>query len=255
MKRILLLILTAIATLHITTAAITLSNESLNYKVMYKWGLINSQAGRATLSLTNNGSQYRARLVARTEPWADGIYKVRDTLFSYMHVANLAPIRYDKIAHEDGKFSHDIIKYTISGDTYTGHCTRIRQKDKNKPRTQSSISLSSQGRTVDMLSVFYHLRTLDFQSMNKGEKVTMSIFSGKEKEKLDITFKGSTDINIEDTKYACYHISFTFTSDGGRKSSDDIEGWISADSRRIPIKIEGKLPIGKIRCLYTTQKF
>lgn len=251
MKRILFYILT-LCFAHQVINAINLSDESLNYKVMYKWGLINSQAGRATLSLKNNGTQYQAQLVARTEPWADGIYKVRDTLISHMRTDNLSPLLYEKIAHEEGKYSHDIIKYSTSGNTYTGYCTRIRQKGNNKPRTSSTITLTSHGHTVDMLSVFYHLRTLDFQAMSVGEKVTMTIFSGKEKERLDITYKGVKNVTTEGIDYKTHLVSFTFTSDGGRKSSDDISAWISADQLRIPIKLEGQLPIGKIRCLYTT---
>ena len=29
-----------------------------------------------------------------------------------------------------------------------------------------------------------------------------------------------------------------------------MDAWISADARRIPIKLEGKLPVGKVHCLY-----
>ena len=36
----------------------------------------------------------------------------------------------------------------------------------------------------------------------------------------------------------------------GKKSSDDMSAWISTDSRRIPLRIEGKLPVGKIHILY-----
>lgn len=254
MRKLFFIILTIIGSLT-SFKSHSMNDEVLNYKVTYKWGLINSQAGRATLSLSNNGAQYNALMVARTEPWADRIFPIRDTLISQMRITDLSPIRYDKIAHENGDFSHDIVKYSLNGDTYTGHCTRIRQKAKDKPRTQSSITLSAKGHTVDMLSVFYHLRSLDFKSMKQGDKVTMSIFSGKEKEKLDITFKGAKSITNDNIAYDTYHVSFVFTSHNGKKSSDDIDAWISADNRRIPIRIEGQLPIGKICCLYTTKKF
>lgn len=34
--------------------------ETLNYKVMFKWGLINKKAGHATLSLTHDRKHYTA---------------------------------------------------------------------------------------------------------------------------------------------------------------------------------------------------
>ncbi len=42
-------------------------------------------------------------------------------------------------------------------------------------------------------------------------------------------------------------------SDGGKKTSDDMDAWISADARRIPVRLEGKLPVGKVHCVYTGQ--
>ncbi len=254
MKPILLSILTFLVFATQWTFATTLPDEDLNYKVTYKWGIINKQAGRATLSLRNTGSTYHATLVARSEPWADHFYRVRDTLISHMNATDLTPILYEKIAHENGKYSHDIIQYTVSDDTYTGNCTRIRQKDKDKPRTTSTLTLTANGKTVDMLSVFYHLRSLDFPSMTAGHTLTMNIFSGKKKERLDITFHGIKKIEVDDIDYNTYHVSFVFTSHGGKKSSDDIDAWISADSRRIPVKLEGRLPIGKIRCLYSEKQ-
>ena len=230
--------------------ALTLPDEDLSYKVMYKWGLINKQAGRATLSLRNDGTNYNASLVARTEPWADHFYSVRDTLLSTMQVDGLIATHYEKIAHEDGNYSLDVVEYSRIGDIVTGYATRKRQK-KDKPPTIATTTITATGATFDMLSVFYYLRTLDFYSMQQGEELTVNIFSGKKSELLRIKYFGRTTIEIDDRDWATHRVSFYFTTDGKKKSSDDMDCWISADNRRIPIRLEGKLPIGKVRCFYT----
>ncbi len=89
--------------------------------------------------------------------------------------------------------------------------------------------------------------------MKNGESITLNIFSGKRKELLHITFKGNDKVKLEDTTYPAYHLEFTFTSDGKKKTSGNINAWISADSRRIPLKLEGSLPIGKVQCFYMPQ--
>lgn len=254
MKRLIFALLAYILTINIWSANITLPDEDLNYKVMYKWGLINSQAGRATLSLRKYNDVYKSTLVARTEPWADKIYRVRDTLFSTMSLDGFVPIKYEKIAHEDDKFSHDIINYVVNGNDFIGNCTRLRQKDEDKPMTTETRTLNATGTTVDMLSVFYYLRTLDFPKMRAGTTKDINIFSGKKKELLKIKYEGFKSVEIDDKVYHTYHVSFKFTTDDGKKSSDDIDTWISADNKRIPIKLEGRLPIGKIRCLYIDNK-
>lgn len=231
-------------------SAAQLPDETLHYRVLYKWGPVNKTAGRATLRLKGTTDKYYATLVARTEPWADKIYHLRDTLRSTMHKSNLVPIRYDKIAHEDGKFSHDIVKFTRSGNTFTGNCTRYRRKAPGSALTTSKTNLSAQGMTVDMLSVFYYIRTIDFQSLPKGNTRRINIFSGKKKETLTIVYHGTQSVSVGGKNCQAYLVTFTFTT-GGKKSSEPIKSWVSADSRRIPLKLEGTLPIGKVVCELT----
>lgn len=249
MKRLIFTTLAIAFTLLNWVSAISLPDEDLKYKVTYKWGLINTQAGRATLSLRNEDNKYTSTLIARTETWADRIYRVRDTLYSEM-TPNFTPIIYIKSAHEKGKYTRDQINYIVAGENYTGNCSRYRIKKGETNYSTETRTLNAKGTTVDMLSVFYYLRTLDFPTMKTGENRTINIFSGKAKELLSIKYEGMQTIKIDGTKYETYHISFKFTSEDGEKSSDDIDTWISTDNRRIPIKLEGCLPIGKIRCLY-----
>lgn len=233
------------------SSAQTFADEDLTYRVMYKWGLINSQAGNATLSLRTQGNNYKAMLVAHSEPWADKIYRVRDTLFATMKRDGLIATRYEKRAHEDGKYSNDIVVYERSGDNVTGHCTRIRKKNKDKPATTETKTITATGTTVDMLSVYYYLRAFDFEAMQPGETVNLNIFSGKRNEQLSLKFVGTETIKIDKTKHQAYRVDFRFTTDGKTKSSDDMAAWISTDSRHIPLRIEGKLPVGKIQVYYT----
>ncbi|MBR6639137.1 MAG: DUF3108 domain-containing protein [Muribaculaceae bacterium] len=249
MKRLIFSTLVLVLTSLNWISAISLPDEDLKYKVTYKWGLINTQAGRATLSLRNNGNKYKATLIARTEPWADRIFSVRDTLYGDM-TRDFTPTKYVKIAHEDGKYIREQIDYIITGNNITGNCSRYRIKKGDTDYSTETRTITATGTTVDMISVFYHLRTLDFPSMKKGETLTLNIFSGKKKELLSIKYEGNKIVKIDDNKYETYHVSFKFASEDGKKSSDGIDTWISADNRRIPIKLEGCLPIGKIRCLY-----
>lgn len=244
------LILSILSSLMSLTAA-TFSDESLDYKVMYKWGLINKQAGHATLTLRNQGDQYITQLTAASEKWADRFYMVRDTLNGIIIKRGFLPIFYEKIAHEGGDYKHDIVNYTRNGNNVTGHCTRVRQKNKKKPISTDTKILEAQGATIDMLSAFYYMRSLNYPTMKTGESSNINIFSGKRKELLTITFHGLETIEYDDRTYNCYRISFTFTSDGKTKTSDDMDAWITADSRRIPVRLEGKLPVGKVRCFYT----
>ena len=229
-----------------TAKALTITNESLNYEIVYHWGILWKHAGDATLSATKSGDGYTAQLTGMTRSWADKIYPVRDTLKCTMG-ANFRPDKYEKFTHEKDYFAHDVVDFNSSGTGTTAQCTRYR---KNKPT--ANLDLSHDGPAYDMLSVFYMMRNLDFSKMKSGKTYTSCVFSGKEKETLTIKYVGMEPaLELRDkSRHQAYHLKLTFTTDGGKKSSDDIDAYISTDAKRIPLLVVGKLKIGEIKCYY-----
>lgn len=225
--------------------------ESINYKVMYKWGLINKQAGHVNLSTSSlNNDEFRATLTAASEPWADKFYQVRDTLNGIINTKTLEPQFYEKISHEGGSYKHDIIRYKRENDKVTANCERTEAKNENVEPTTSTVVHESEGFTLDMLSAFYYMRSLDFASMKPGDTKVMNIFSGKRKETLTITYEGHEQITLDGIKHRTYHITFKFTGKGGKETSDPMDAWLSMSDERVPLLLEGKLPVGKVRCIY-----
>lgn len=223
--------------------------ETLNYKVLFKWGLINKKAGTATLTLTPHSSHLKAALYARSEPWADSFYKLRDTLYSHMEPTTMVPKYYERIAYEDGKYARDVIHFHRSGNNVTANTERYRRKGDNAETSSVFDRLTASGVTVDMLSAFYYLRTLDFAGMTPGQSKTVNIFSAKRKEQLRIVYHGEETLKIGKKSYSTWHVSFRFTTDGAKKSSDDIDTWIDTTGHHAPVKLRGKLKIGSILCL------
>lgn len=225
------------------------SDETLKYVITYKWGLIHKDSGKATLKLTRQEDKYKIILAGQTDPWADHLFKVRDTLLTTIKIDNFQPLSYTKISHEGGKYGKDDIKYIYSGNKVTGECTRYR--DKKGDISRSSITLSAVGPTFDMLSIFYYLRTIDFSQLVNNKPLVINMFSGTKTEKLTIRSLGIGKVKLRDnTEREACHIQFNFTIEGKKKSSDDIDAWISLDSRHIPLLLSGKLPLGAVKCYY-----
>lgn len=223
--------------------------ETLRYKVLFKWGLINKQAGTATLSLTRDGSTYHSLLTAYSAPWADRIFKVRDTLIGRMDVDGLVPRYYEKIANEGSERKHDVVLYDYNTPGMVkARCTRNVIKN-DIPQIDEQRNMEAENRALDMLTSFYYMRALPFESWRPGQSDQIEIFSGKQKETLTIRYLGVVNLSDGGHAQAAYHIKFTFTSKGGTKTSDDMDAWISANSARIPLKLEGKLPVGKVNCV------
>lgn len=231
-------------------SASEIKNESLRYVISYKWGIVHKDAGEATLSLRNNGGEYSVMLTAKTKPWADRLYQVRDTLRATIRKSDFKPLQYTKIAHEDGKYNKDHIRYKYNGNTVTGICD-IYKKNKKGVESKTSKTLTGTGPVYDMLSVFYYLREIDYDNLAKGKVLRATIFSGSQSETITIRCLGKEKIKLKNkTEREAYHIKFNFTSHGKKKSSEDIDSWISTDSSHIPLYLVGSLPIGQVRVYY-----
>ena len=225
------------------------SDESLHYVVSYKWGLVNKDAGEATLALKRVGNNYDITLSAKTKPWADRFYNVRDTLVGRIRTSDLRPLSYSKIAHEKGRYSKDVITFSFTNEKTIGLCKRYR-KDKNGNISTSEKTLETSGPAYDMLSIFYYLREIDYENLN-NKPIKATVFSGSKAETITIRLIGKEKITLRDNSVKdAYHLKFNFTSNNRKKSSDDIDTWISADSRHIPLYLIGQLPVGQVRVHY-----
>lgn len=219
-------------------------NETLNYEIVYHWGMIWKHAADASLSIRKTSDGYYSQLSGKTRSWADKVYPVRDTLKCTMD-KNLRPLRYEKLTHEKDYYARDVIKFSYNYSHTNAHCTRYRKSG------TTTIDLSAKSQAYDMLSVFYMLRNLDYDELSRNKNYTTVIFSGKEKEYLTINYKGVESIKMRDgSKRQAHHITFKFTQKGGKQSSDDISVWMATDNSRIPLLLVGKLPVGEVKCYY-----
>lgn len=232
-----------------TATVPTYTNEQLNYRVTYKWGIIHKQAGSAQFTLTKHNDHYSAVLTARTQPWADRIFQVRDTLVGNMRLGDMAPTLYDKTTHEGNEYRHDVIKYTFTADSMIATCNRYKIDKKGRVTVTDTI-LSALQPGTDMLSVYYLVRRLPFDEMKTGTTAKATIFSGKKIEQLAVKYEGIETIKLNGRQYRCYKINFTFSSERMKNSSAPMWAWISTEGQRVPIKLIGELAIGQIQVLW-----
>ena len=223
------------------------SNETLNYEIVYHWGMIWKHAADATLSIRKSGNGYKAQLTGKTRSWADKVYPVRDTLKCTLN-SELKPLVYEKLTHEKDYYARDVVKFSYNYSHTNAHCTRYRKSG------TTTIDLSAKSQAYDMLSVFYMLRNLNYDELARNKNYTTVIFSGKEKEYLTINYKGVESIKMRDgSKRQAHCITFRFTQKGGKQSSDNITVWMATDESRIPLLLVGKLPVGEVKCYYTAK--
>lgn len=256
LRAITTIIVIALATSITALATWQVPKETLSYDIMYKWGLVNKKAGtvKITTAIPTSGQTFNATLTGATAKWADRFYKVRDTLRANIDRQRLIPYKYEKIALEGGDYTHDQLTFTHSSTIASAQVIHQTKQKKDTEITETRRELKATGITLDMLSSFYYMRHIDYNTMKKGQTIRLNVFSGKQKEILTIHYEGLETIDLDGTKIPTYHITFTFTSDSGNKTSDNMDAWLTTTPAKIPVLLEGKLPVGKVRAIYSNYK-
>jgi hypothetical protein len=208
--------------------------EKLTFKL--RWGLIS--AGDVVLEVlpveTRNGvNSYHFAMTVKSTPFIDVFYKVRDRIDSYVDLDMTHSLLYTKNQHQ-GRHKRDVIvnfDWTKNEATYSNY---------GKKREPISILPGS----FDPLAVFYYSRLFKLQEnaeieipVTDGKKSVIGIGRVIKRETVKLSFGTYDTFLIEpDLK----HVGGVFKKSKNAK----IKLWVTADSRRIPIKIKSKVKIG-----------
>ena len=250
MKKIFMVIGAAVASMAVAANAWTVPDETLRYSVNFKWGLIDANAGIATLETENlpGSDQFEATLTGKSVDLLGHYYAVGDTMVGTMMSDTMQPVYTQHLSHESGEFSIETVTYDTSGDTALGNVVKELPDGKV---VRSRVSHYGGGLTLDLLAVFYYIRQIEYEDMTPGEYVTVNIFSGKNPETLTVTYEGKNDMDFDGASRPVYDISLTFTAvNGGEANADHMRVSISADAGRVPLYIDGSLKIGHLICRY-----
>lgn len=250
MKKILMTIGMGLVSMAVTVGAWTVPDETLHYSVNFKWGLIDANAGIATLTTENmpGTGQFKATLTGKSVDLMGHYYAVGDTMVGTVMAETMQPVYTQHLSREAGMFSIETVTYDTSGNSSLG---KIVKELPDGKVVRSRVSHYGGGLTLDLLAVFYYIRQIEYEKMTPGECVKVNIFSGKNPETLTVTYDGTRVISFDGTDRQVYDISLTFSAeDGGLVNTDRMNVAVSSDEDRIPLLINGSLKIGHLICRY-----
>jgi len=230
------------------------SGEELTFDIHYKYGLVMLKAGTANYKVVksayNNQNSYRTTLDFKTSSFFDKIYKMRDTLSSYI-TEDLNPLYHKRSVHEgDYHFTEEMFVNKF-GKEYSEF--RVRREVRHVLRFDTL--LFSNTFAYDMLNMIQFIRSFNYSQLNNIPAGNVSVFVGRDKVAVAVRNEGQSLVEKNETlKYKTYRIAFDFTDNVFNESKNAIEIWMSDDENRIPIKIKAKLRIGAVEVYLTSWK-
>jgi hypothetical protein len=201
-----------------------------------KWSII--PAGKAFLEVcpieTIKGvPAYHFSLTIETNAFIDTFYKVRDRIDAYADIAMQRSMLYKKKQRE-GKTQRDVV---VNFDWLKNEAQYYTPTHQREP-------ISILPGTFDPLSVFYYARLME---PKEHKKIARPVSDGKKCIVGKGTYIEKEKIKVPCGKYDVYRFEPDLEHIGGvfeKSKNAKIEIWITADNRRMPVKIRSKVVVG-----------
>jgi hypothetical protein len=207
--------------------------EKLTYKLHY--GIITG--GNATLTVEeknyDNKKVYYAKAYAKTTGLTNTLFPIEDSYESYFDKKSGLPYKAVRNISEGG------YKY-YSEDFFSASDTTV----KNKKHGRKKIPVN----TLDMVSSLYYLRSIDVDTLRKGDVINFTTWFSDEIFPFYLRYKGKEIVETEFGKIRC--LRFDPIVEPGRifKSEDDMSFWVTDDENLVPVLIEFDLIVGSVKC-------
>lgn len=226
------------------------AGELIDYNVYYNWNFIWVHAGYADFridkSTYNDMDTWHFFSTGRSKNSYDWIYKVRDTFDVHYERQAMLPMYFRRITNEgsyhvDNHLTYDHEKRLAYAETTTSK-TALRK---------DTIVLKDC--TLDVLSMIYYARTLDFSGLEENDTVPIHMIIDNKAYDLYIRYMGRETIktrngrSFKTIKFRPLLVEGTIFSGG-----EDMTVWVTDDMNKVPVQVEANILVGSVKAVLET---
>jgi hypothetical protein len=183
---------------------------------------------------------YQVRVEAKTSRALDLIWRMRDTIHSTFDAKALLPSRFTFNQRENSR----VIDTEARFDPATKQWAVNRQQVGKKPR----VYYFDSNNTLDPITAVYLARSTDFKV---GDKLYFKVFGGRYQYLLELFVEKKEPVAMKSGKtveaYRIVPRVQNITKNGYASRFNEATIWISADERRLPIKMSSKITFGTVQ--------
>jgi Protein of unknown function (DUF3108) len=226
--------------------------EELNYKVIYNWGMIWLESGKATFRVGSAKIKNRTLYVfngsGSTYPNYDWFYKVKDVFEAYVDSATLKPLIVNASIWEGSKKEKH--NYVFNFQTKKAYTNITRGKNPAKLDTVKTTEC-----TIDVTTAIYYARNIDYSNCKKNDTVGLSLLIDGKVYPIYIRYLGKEKYNAGSLGYFnCIKFSPLLVEGSIFKGGEGMKVWVTDDNNKIPLYIETPIVVGSIKVKLVSYK-
>ncbi len=212
------------------------TGEKIEYRVHY--GFINAAEAKVEIAkhkfVVNNRPCYKVNVTARTVGAFDLISKVRDTWRSHIDTSAIITQLFYRSIQENSFRKEEVVTFNHAEQTATAKVRDV-SKTFNVPEN-----------VQDIVSAYYYLRTINFDTSEIGEIFVIPIFFEDQVYRLRVRYAGRDQIRTKFGRIRVFKLNPLLPDNRLFKGENSIRIWVSDDENKIPVKAEADLWIGAI---------
>ncbi len=203
--------------------------EKLTFSIRY--GVI--KAGTATMEVKDGGKDGTILISssARSNSFFDVFFKVRDQISAWVDPNTLLTVRFQKQLNEGKYHKQEWVDY-------------LRDEGIARYKDGTEVILHPDAR--DVLTSFYYLRTL---RLPIGKQIPITYHSSKKNCPVNVDIHKVEWVKTPAGRFRCFVIEPYLQSVGVFNQKGRMRVWITADERRIPVKLESKVTFGAFEAI------
>lgn len=213
--------------------------EVIKYTVHY--GLING--GEATVETSGNLERvndrpcYKATVSGRTTGSFDFFLRIRDQWRAYIDTTSILPIR----AQRDIAEKNYRKKETVNFD----HLRDIAEVEDHTKDKHKTVKVANN--TLELVSGFYYLRTLNFDRMRVGDVVRIPGYFDGDNVMLEVTYKGREIVETKAGDVRAFKLVPKMPSNKLFRGENAISVYLSDDRNKIPVLFQAEMFVGTVK--------
>ncbi|MCL2144432.1 MAG: DUF3108 domain-containing protein [Endomicrobia bacterium] len=166
---------------------------------------------------------------AKTKPFFDNFFKVRDVNESWLDEESKVSLRYSSNISEGGWKKLETL--------YFNHPERTFLLNDNGKMKKGAIPENLQ----DVLSALYYIRTMDIKA---GDKYVADAHSGDLSWPLTISVLKEEKVSVPAGTFNCFVLEPAIRKNAGIvNASGKMRVWVTADEKKMPVLLKVKIPI------------
>lgn len=215
--------------------------EEFVYEIRYGWIKI----GEAHLMHQRRETTVSLDVLAYTTGIINWIARLKDSVHTEIDGKTFKP-RYSFMNRSEGKYQRKQ-KDQFDFEKDTVYISVFETKAEKHERTISE-SYHLRDSTFDMLSSYMYLRSQPWEVFNQGDSVMLNMFYEDEYYPFGVEYVGLEDIDTEFGTKTCHKAYILFPISGTFPEKYMVKVWVSADERKLPLRVEAKMKFGKAIC-------